>query len=120
MVCSNIEEINYIYIHVAIKVSNSPPVENIKKNIECFSRDIQCSWGVFQLESCEEIPALYRSHYAKNSRKVCLSIRPFRSQLVCSVSIWHIGMYLHGFQEHILPDINKRSSLGERWEQAEA
>ena len=31
-----------------------------------------------------------------------------------------IGMYLHGFEKHILPDINKWSSLGERWEQAEA
>ena len=31
-----------------------------------------------------------------------------------------IGMYLHGFEKRILPDINKRSSLGERWEQAEA
>ena len=31
-----------------------------------------------------------------------------------------IGMYLHGFEKRILPDINKRSSLGKRWEQAEA
>ena len=31
-----------------------------------------------------------------------------------------IGMYLHGFEKLILPDINKRSSLAERWEQAEA
>ena len=31
-----------------------------------------------------------------------------------------IGMYLHGFEKCILPDINKRSSLGEIWEQAEA
>ena len=30
-----------------------------------------------------------------------------------------IGMYLHGFEKHILSDINKRSSTGERWEQAE-
>ena len=27
-----------------------------------------------------------------------------------------IGMYLHWFEKHILPDINKRSSPGERWE----
>ena len=31
-----------------------------------------------------------------------------------------IGMYLHGFEKLILPDINKRSSPGERWEQSEA
>ena len=31
-----------------------------------------------------------------------------------------IGMYLHGFEKRILPDINKWSSLGVRWEQAEA
>ena len=30
-----------------------------------------------------------------------------------------IGMYLHGFEKLILPDINKRSSLGERCERAE-
>ena len=30
-----------------------------------------------------------------------------------------IGMYLHGFEKRILPDIRMRSSLGERWEQAE-
>ena len=35
-------------------------------------------------------------------------------------SILDIGMYLHGFEKHILPDINKRSSPAERWEQAEA
>ena len=29
---------------------------------------------------------------------------------------WIIGMYLHGFEKRILPDINKRSSPGERWE----
>ena len=31
-----------------------------------------------------------------------------------------IGTDLHGFEKRILPDINKRSSPGERWEQAEA
>ena len=31
-----------------------------------------------------------------------------------------IGMYLHGFEKCILPDINKQSSPGERWESAEA
>ena len=31
-----------------------------------------------------------------------------------------IGMYKHGFEKHTLPDINKRSSLRERWVQAEA
>ena len=30
---------------------------------------------------------------------------------------WYV---LHGFEKRILPDINKRSSLGERWGQAEA
>ena len=30
-----------------------------------------------------------------------------------------IGIYLHGFEKLILHDINKRSSLGERLEQAE-
>ena len=30
-----------------------------------------------------------------------------------------IGMYLHGFEKLILPDINRRSSLGEIWEQSE-
>ena len=29
------------------------------------------------------------------------------------------GMYSHGFEKRILTDINKRSSLEERWEQAE-
>ena len=29
-------------------------------------------------------------------------------------------MNLHGFEKHVLSDINKWSSLGERWEQAEA
>ena len=32
----------------------------------------------------------------------------------------NIGMYLHGFEKRMLRDINKRSSLGERCEQAEA
>ena len=36
------------------------------------------------------------------------------------LSAWYIGMYIHGFEKLILPDINKRSSLAERWEQAEA
>ena len=30
-----------------------------------------------------------------------------------------IGMYLHALEKRVLPDISKRSSLGERWEQAE-
>ena len=30
-----------------------------------------------------------------------------------------IGMYLQGFEKRVLPNINKRSSLGERWDQAE-
>ena len=30
-----------------------------------------------------------------------------------------IGMYLYGFEKPVLPDINKRSSLGERLEPAE-
>ena len=47
------------------------------------------------------------------------------SSLACyaklvDLRLTNIGMYLHGFEKHILPDINKRSSLGERWEQAEA
>ena len=29
-------------------------------------------------------------------------------------------MNLHGFEKHVLSDINKWSSLGKRWEQAEA
>ena len=29
-------------------------------------------------------------------------------------------MNLHRFEKHVLSDINKWSSLGERWEQAEA
>ena len=29
-----------------------------------------------------------------------------------------IDTYLHGFEKPLLPDINERSSLGERWEQA--
>ena len=38
-----------------------------------------------------------------------------KQQWLCTA----IGMYLHGFQKHILPDINKPSSLGVRWEQIE-
>ena len=40
--------------------------------------------------------------------------------IVCYTIVVGIGMYLHGFEKRILPYINKRSSLGERWEQAEA
>ena len=28
-----------------------------------------------------------------------------------------IGKYLHGFEKRVLPDINRQSSLGEKWEQ---
>ena len=48
---------------------------------------------------------------------------PYVSQYCDGISLHFaiaIGMCLHGFEKRILPDINKRSSLGKRWEQAEA
>ena len=58
------------------------------------------------------------------SSNLCMAVIPplkvpivNRVNMLCEV---HIGMYLHGFEKHILPDINKQSSLGEEWEQGEA
>ena len=56
----------------------------------------------------------------------CLNQSPVGSQYKglssgwCTFILGYIGMYLHGFEKHNLPDIHKRSSLGDRWEQAEA
>ena len=48
----------------------------------------------------------------------CLNREIFKPAITYFQSI--IGMYLHGFVEKlILPYINKRSSLGEKWEQTE-
>ena len=45
------------------------------------------SLGVFQLESCEEFYVFSRNHFAKIPRNLGVSIRLFRSQIVCSFSI---------------------------------
>ena len=56
------------------------------------------------------------------TKTVCLpsdSIIMKQAHCECTVkNVLYIGI-VHGFEKRVLLDINKQSSLGERWEQAE-